>query len=79
VGRYLGFVAVQLQEPLGSIVLAIYYLIPHLEFFDLRDLVIHHWPMAGWGNVLLATLYALVYMAIFLFAACAAFRRKALN
>jgi ABC-type transport system involved in multi-copper enzyme maturation permease subunit len=79
VGPYLNLVAGRLQEPSSSVLSVIYYLIPHLEFFDLRDLVIHDWPLVAWGDILLATLYGLMYTAFFLLAACVAFRRKALN
>jgi hypothetical protein len=58
---------------------AAYYCIPHLELFDVRDLVIHNWPPIPWNVVGLATLYAAGYTAAFLFAACLLFRRRALQ
>jgi Cu-processing system permease protein len=79
VGRHLGTVAVQLAEPSRSVLYAIYFAIPHLEFFDVRDLIIHDWPLIAWADIVLATLYALAYAAFFLLAACLVFRRKALN
>jgi ABC-type transport system involved in multi-copper enzyme maturation permease subunit len=79
VGRHLSQVAVTLPEPARSITLAIYYAIPHLEFFDARDLIIHDWPLIDWRFYGLAILYALVYTAVFLAGACLVFRRKPVN
>ncbi len=79
VGRHLDQVALPLPEPARSITLAIYYAIPHLEFFDMRDLVIHNWPLIHWKYYILAILYALAYAAVFLTGACLVFRRKAVN
>jgi hypothetical protein len=79
VGRHLNKVADGLTEPLSSIVYTLYFLIPHLEFFDLRDFVIHGWGTVPWGACVLATLYGLIYSGIFLLSAWIAFRRKALN
>lgn len=78
-GMYLNRVALQNPEPLRSLIYAAYFVIPHLEFFDLREMVVHHQPHVAWLPVAGATLYAAGYMAIFLAAAWALFRRKALN
>jgi ABC-type transport system involved in multi-copper enzyme maturation permease subunit len=79
VGRHLNQVAGGLAEPAGSIVSAVYFLIPHLEFFDLREWIVHDWGVLAWRACGLSTLYALVYVGFFLVAACLVFRRKALN
>jgi hypothetical protein len=79
VGRYLDVAALRMQEPGRSIVYAIYYAIPHLEFFDLRKLIVHDWPLLEWKFIWLAALYGAVYTAVFLAAACLVFRRKAVN
>jgi ABC-type transport system involved in multi-copper enzyme maturation permease subunit len=78
-GGHLNQVALQQPEPLRSIVYGIYYLLPHLEWFDVREFVIYEQPAAGWYACGLATLYALVYMAFFLFSAWLLFRRKTLT
>ncbi len=78
-GRHLGKVAAGLAEPSGTILYAVYHLIPHLEIFDVRDLIIHNQGLIDWGPWLLATPYALAYIAIFLVAAWLVFRRKSLN
>ena len=78
-GRHLDQIALQLSEPSRGITLAIYYAIPHLEFFDTRDLIVHNWPLIAWKFFGLALLYALAYTGIFLAGACLVFRRKAVN
>ena len=57
---------------------AVYWLAPHLELFDLSKKVIHEWPaIPGW--VLAAmTLYAVLYVGLFLAAGCVRLRRMAL-
>jgi ABC-type transport system involved in multi-copper enzyme maturation permease subunit len=78
-GRHLNKVAVHLTEPRRSLLYSLDYAMPHLEFFDVRDLIIHDWPPIAWKVCGLATLYALAYTGVFLIAACLVFRRKALN
>jgi len=79
VGRHLDQVAVSMHEPLRAIVNALYFSVPHLEFFDLRDLIIHDWPLVAWKYILLALLYATAYIVVFLLGACLVFRRKSVN
>jgi ABC-type transport system involved in multi-copper enzyme maturation permease subunit len=79
VGRHLDQVALTMHEPLRTVVYSIYFVIPHLELFDMRDLVIHNWPLVSWLYFSLALLYAVGYMAVFLLGACLVFRRKAVN
>ncbi|MGO8764815.1 MAG: ABC transporter permease [Limisphaerales bacterium] len=79
IGRYLDKVALTLQEPMRSLLYGLYYAIPHLEFFDLRKLIVHDWPLLEWKFIGLAALYGMVYVAVFLSAACLVFRRKAVN
>ena len=79
-GRYLDKFALAMQEPGRSVVYGIYYAIPHVEIpFEMRNLIIHNWPLIEWKFVWLLGLYLLAYMAFFLAAACLIFRRKALN
>jgi ABC-type transport system involved in multi-copper enzyme maturation permease subunit len=78
-GRHLNTVALQQAQPMGSLLYSMYFLIPHLEWFDVRDLIIHDQPLLRWLDCLLATLYAGVYTAFFLFATWLVFRRKPLN
>jgi membrane protease YdiL (CAAX protease family) len=78
-GGFLHQIAQRMNEPAASILTAIYFIIPHLELFNLSTLITHDWPIAPWIDVLVATLYGFAYMAFFLVAACMVFRRKALN
>ncbi|PYJ03215.1 MAG: hypothetical protein DME25_12860 [Verrucomicrobia bacterium] len=78
-GRPLNQVALQLTEPLRTVVYAIYFLLPHLEWYDVRELIAFDQDLIGWGACALATLYAGAYVALSLFAAWLVFRRKPLN
>jgi ABC-type transport system involved in multi-copper enzyme maturation permease subunit len=78
-GRYLNQVALQQPEPLRSIVYGLYFLIPHLEWYDARDLVTYDQNLVSFADCALATLYGLIYMAIFLLGTWLVFRRKPLN
>jgi ABC-type transport system involved in multi-copper enzyme maturation permease subunit len=78
-GRHLDKVAMRSGEPVRSILLAIYFTVPQLQFFDLRDLMIHNWAPLSWVVCGEATLYGAAYAAFFLGLSCLLFRRKALN
>jgi ABC-type transport system involved in multi-copper enzyme maturation permease subunit len=78
-GRHLNHFAIQEAEPGRSILYALYFAIPHLELFDVRDLIIHDWPPVPWSACGLAGLYASAYTAILLAASCLLFRRKSLT
>jgi ABC-type transport system involved in multi-copper enzyme maturation permease subunit len=78
-GRNLNKVALQLNEPLQSLVYAIYYVIPHLELYDVRDLLVHSWGTIPWLVWLAALGYAVVYAGLFLLGACVLFKRKPVN
>ena len=78
-GRYLNQVALNQPEPLRTVIYAIYFLIPHLEWYDVRDFVIYDQGTIAWVDCLLATLYAGVYVVLLLFATWFVFRRKPLN
>jgi Cu-processing system permease protein len=78
-GRHLDKVAMQVGEPARGFLQALFFTIPHLEFFDLRDLIVHNWPAIRWLVCLKATAYAAAYGAFFLVAACLVFRRKRVN
>jgi len=80
VGRYLDAVALSLAEPFRSIVYADYYAVPHLETpCEMRNLIVHDWPLIDWKFVGLDILYLLAYIGVFLVAACLVFRRKPVN
>jgi ABC-type transport system involved in multi-copper enzyme maturation permease subunit len=82
VGGHLHMVASRMAEPSATFLTVLYFLIPHLELFDMRDLIVHNWAgmdLPSWSDVVSATFYGFCYMAFFLLAACLVFRRKALN
>ena len=78
VGRYLHKVALSMTEPSATMITGLYYVIPHLELFDLRDLIVHDWPLIPWGIWLIALAYAAAYTALLLLLSWLAFRRKVL-
>ena len=79
VGRHLNKVALKLEEPGQTLVYGIYFVIPHLELFDVRDLIVHNWGLVPWGIFAAALGYATVYAALFLALACLQFQRKAIH
>jgi hypothetical protein len=76
VGRHLNKIAAQMSETTGAVVSGLYYAIPHLELFDVRDLIVHNWPLIGWNIWGIAVLYALVYAGLLVFTSWLVFRRK---
>lgn len=78
-GGHLNQVALGQPEPMQSVIYTIYFVIPHLEWFDVRDLVVHDRPLVAWWAVVTASAYALIYMTTLLFMTWMMFRRKALN
>ena len=77
--RHLNGVAVHMGGISGAIVYLIYYCIPHLEWFDVRDFVVHSWGMVNWGICGEATIYGLLYCGFLLGATWLVFRRKTLT
>ena len=57
----------------------IYFVIPHLEWYDIRQRVIYDHPPIAWTHCGLATLYGLAYAGLFLHLAWLIFRRKSLT
>ncbi len=78
-GRHLNQLALQQPEPLRTIVYVLYFSIPHLEWYDVRDFLVNDRPLPGLVDCGLATLYAAAYTGMLLFATWLVFRRKPLN
>ena len=76
VGRHLHKLAAQMSEVPGLLVCGLYYAIPHLELFDVRDLIVHNWPLIGWNIWGIAMGYALLYVGLLFLGAWLIFRRK---
>lgn len=56
--------------------LIIYYSLPHLEIFDLRQRLAQDWPALAWRPGLMIMAYGLLLVAIFLALGWLAYRRK---
>lgn len=78
-GQHLNKVAVQLAEPGHTLVYGLYFLIPHLEWFDVRTLLVHARGAIPWTYWFLDIFYAVGFSAFFLTATCALFRRQAVH
>ncbi len=78
-GTHLNTIALQQPEPMQSILATVYFIMPHLEWYDLRDFVVYDMGLVPVRGVALATLYAAVWTGIFLVLAWLGFRRKNLT
>lgn len=78
-GEFLNQFAAKTSGLVGWLTYLIYFAIPHLEVFDIRERIIHGWEQVAWGAVGLASLYAAAYIAVLLTIAALWFRRKPLN
>jgi ABC-type transport system involved in multi-copper enzyme maturation permease subunit len=79
VGRHLHYVGLKMGGIAGQMVTAIYFSIPHLEWYDMRNLIVNDWPKIDWLDVVGATVYGVFYVGLLLGLTWAAFRRKALT
>ena len=78
-GEHLNKVALRQPQPLQAILYTGYFLIPHLEWFDIRDRVIYDQAPIAFVDCSLAALYAIAYTGLVLFLAWLVFRRKTLT
>jgi ABC-type transport system involved in multi-copper enzyme maturation permease subunit len=78
-GAHLHKVAVRLTEPSQTILSMIYFLIPHLEWYDIRERVVYDHPPVLWSAWWLVTIYGIGYTFVFLVGGWFAFRRKSLS
>ena len=63
-------------QPLRGILTFVHWFAPHLDFFDMRLRVIHHWAPIPWSLCGIVLLYAVIYSAIGLWLAGIVFRHK---
>lgn len=75
-GQRLPILATTQPFPVNWILKVVYWVAPHFEFFDLRQRVVHEWPVLGWGVCGAILLYAVLYSALCLVLAGRAFRNK---
>ncbi len=68
----------ELAGPSQRVAELLYWVVPHLELFDLSKKVIHEWPAISSGILAGLTVYAAVYAALFATLGCWRFRRIAL-
>jgi ABC-type transport system involved in multi-copper enzyme maturation permease subunit len=78
-GGHLNKVALGSDEPVRTIIYVIYFMIPHLEWYDIREFITYSHAPVPVVDCALATLYAVVYTAFLLWATWMVFRRKPLN
>ena len=55
-----------------------YYLLPHFEFFDLRQRFIHEWPPLSGGLLVFLTAYAFIFTGLFLVLGWLILRKRAI-
>lgn len=78
-GSHLNTIAMMQHAPVSTILSAIYFSMPHLEWYDMRGFLVYNSGAAPFWAVALATLYAAVWSAIFILLAWLGFRRKNLT
>lgn len=78
-GRHLHKVAEQAGGVTGTLLEMAYFALPHLEWYDVRDLITHNWPRIEWGTIAFDTMYGAAYAGLFLALACLRFRKWAIN
>ena len=77
-GRRLPEYAASRQGPASWLTGGIHAVAPHVEFFDMRQRIVHGWDMIPWHVCGLAVLYAVCYAAVCLWLAWLALRRRKL-
>ena len=78
-GGHLDKIAGGLRGINSDIVRAVHFAIPHLEWYDIRDFVIHDWRPIGLQYIGGATLYGALYTGLLLGLTWLVFRRKTLT
>jgi ABC-type transport system involved in multi-copper enzyme maturation permease subunit len=78
-GGHLNGVAVNMRGIAATLVYTIYYCIPHLEWFDAQELVIHNWGTIHWLTMAGATFYGTLYTGFLLGLTWLVFRHKTLT
>jgi len=79
VGEHLAKLAARQNEPVRSVMYTIFYCIPHIELFDVRNQLVNDRALPGFVDCGLASLYAAAYAAVLLYGTWLVFRRKSLS
>ena len=77
-GQYLYKLALNMTEPVQTLLSVVFFVIPHLEFFDVREMLIFGWPIPLWACGM-AALYAFAYTMFFLVLTWLVFRKQSLG
>jgi len=78
-GGHLNKIAAGLRGINGDIVRALHFAIPQLQWYDIRDFVIHDWQAIGLQYIGGATLYGALYTGLLLGLTWLVFRHKTLT
>lgn len=79
IGEHLKKIGQRQAEPIKTVTYSLYYVIPHFEIYDVRNLVVNNKPMPSLKACVCATLYAGAYTTTFLYCTWLVFRRQRLN
>ncbi len=60
----------------ATALLFIYYALPHLDLFDMRQRVVHDWGAIPWTTFAVIVIYGVLWMAVCLLVAWLAYREK---
>ncbi len=78
VGEHLRKLALRLDWGARTLLEGVYFALPHLEFYDVRDLLTHGWAPLPWTAIALDTVYGTAWTALLLGLAWLGFRRRPL-
>lgn len=62
--------------PAANGLLVLYFALPHLELFDLRQRLVHEWGPASWGTITGVLVYGVLWAAILLLLSWLSYRHK---
>ena len=79
IGEHLAKLAARQGEPVRSLMATLFYCIPHIELFDVRQQIVNDQALPGLVDCGLASLYAAAYAGALLYSTWLIFRRKSLN
>jgi Cu-processing system permease protein len=78
-GGHLNGLAIQMHGFRGAVVYGLYYALPHLEWYDVRELIIHNWGLIDWLAWGGASIYAILYSGLLLGCAWLVFKKRTMT